>query len=169
MIGSVAASCVLASTYLLGVQPFFKSISERANIALAVSNAKQTIRVTRERVQHLQLTNSELEKQLAGTHRLADRKQVNHTIGLVTERALHEGLIVESGTADDPQGSEMFAIVPIQLSGKGDFIAVTRFIRILAEDHPDIEVRSFALDSGALVSGGTSGFQIELAWYVLPE
>ena len=63
----------------------------------------------------------------------------------------------------------MYAIVPIHISGKGEFVATARFIRALTEDHADVEVRSFTLTAATGARGGGSEFRIELAWYVLPE
>lgn len=167
--GCVVTGCIVAASYAIGLGPLFGAMADRADVAHTVQELTRLNRQAQNEVHRLKREIASLNKQLAGTHRLSDRTQVNHTISLVTERALKEGLIVESGTADEPIDSEMYAAVPIHISGKGEFIAAARFIRALTEDHADIEVRSFTLTAGTSTRGGGSEFRIELAWYVLPK
>ena len=167
--GCVIAGCIIAASYSIGLRPLFGAMADRADLSHGVQELKRQNRQSQGNVHRLARDIASLDEQLAGTQRLLDRTQVNHTISLVTEQALKEGLIVESSTADEPENSEMYAVVPIHISGKGEFSATARFIRALTEDHTDIEVRSFTLNSDATRNGGGSDFRIELAWYVLPD
>ncbi len=166
--GCVVACCIIAASYGVGLGPLFGAMADRADAASAVQDLTRLNHQAEGDVHRLKREIASLNKQLEGTHRLSDRTQVNHTISLVTEQALKEGLIVESGRADEPIDSEMYSVVPIHISGKGEFVPTARLIRALTEDHADIEVRSFTLSAGTGVRGGTSEFRIELAWYVLP-
>jgi Tfp pilus assembly protein PilO len=167
--GGVVTGCILAVFYAFGLRPMLGAMTQRVDAAQTVQELQRLNTQAGSNVLRLKATLNSLDRQLAGVHLLSDRTQANHTISLVTELALNEGLIVESGTANEPEDHDIFAVVPIHLSGKGEFIAATRFIHALSEKHADIEVRSITLDSGSGAIGGPSAFRIELAWYVLPD
>lgn len=167
--GSVIAGCVVAIFYAIGLRPLLTAINQQTEIANEIQQLQRSNNQAFADTKTLQTTLGTLDQQLAGVHRLSDRKQVNHTISLVTELALTQGLVVESSTAKEPQNSTMFAIVPIRISGKGDYVATTRFIHALNTQHADIELQTLTLNAAPGTGTGQPTFEIELAWYVLPE
>ena len=167
--GVLASFLILGAGYGVGFRPLFEARSERHNLHQRLDASRKLAAQRRVDEKRIDTALADVRARISGAIRLSDRAQANHTISLITELAQNTGLIVESSTAGETRDNELHAIVPILLSGKGSFLATTRFIHALVEQYPDVNVRSFQIATNPAAAGETPEFHLELAWYVLPE
>ena len=167
--GVLASFLILGAGYGVGFRPLFEARSERRHLHQRLEASRQLAAQHRVDEQRIETALADVRARISGAIHLSDRAQANHTISLITELAQNTGLIVESSTAGETIDNELHAIVPILLSGKGGFLATTRFIHALVEQYPDVNVRSFQIATNPAAAGETPEFHLELAWYVLPE
>ena len=167
--GVLASFLILGAGYGVGFRPLFEARSERRHLHQRLDASRQLAARHRVDEKRIDTALADVRARISGAIRLSDRAQANHTISLITELAQNTGLIVESSTASETIDNELHAIVPILLSGKGGFLATTRFIHALVEQYPDVNVRSFQIATNPAAAGETPEFHLELAWYVLPE
>ena len=167
--GVLASFLILGAGYGVGFRPLFEARSERRHLHQRLDASRQLAARHRVDEKRIDTALADVRARISGAIRLSDRAQANHTISLITELAQNTGLIVESSTAGETIDNELHAIVPILLSGKGGFLATTRFIHALVEQYPDVNVRSFQIATSTAATAETPEFHLELAWYVLPE
>ncbi len=167
--GAIASLMILGAGYGFGFRPIFEARSERRALHQRLDASRQLAAERQVNELRLDKALADVRARISGAIHLSDRAQANHTISLITDLAQNTGLIVESSTAGEAKDSELHAIVPIQLSGRGGFLATTRFIHTLVGQYPDVNVRSFQIATSTGSAGATSEFHLDLAWYVLPK
>ena len=167
--GGIASLMILGAGYGFGFRPIFEARTERRVLQQRLDTSRQLAVQRHMDEERIEEALADVRTRITGAIHLSDRAQANHTISLITDLAQNTGLIVESSTAGEAKDNELHAIVPILLSGKGGFLATTRFIHALVGQYPDVNVRSFQIASGRGSVGAASEFQLDLAWYVLPE
>ncbi len=99
--------------------------------------------------------------------RLESSSQVNKRLSSLAELASTIGLEVHQILPDTIRSGERYDIVPIALSGAGDYKKVTQFMQEVHDNFADIAVIEFDL-SAKVSQGNSASFDIGLAWYTLP-
>lgn len=99
--------------------------------------------------------------------RLESAAGVNSRLASLAELASNVGLDVHQMLPDTARAGQRYDIVPIILSGSGDYAQVTQFMHDVHDRFADVAVVGF--DLAAETSGSqTARFDIGLAWYTLP-
>lgn len=108
-----------------------------------------------------------LSKQLASNAiELQPASQVNQRLAALTTLATQNGLSLNEVRPGAPTETNRYQMLPIHLTGAGDYPSCAAFLHGLHDSYTDIGLSSLeALNSDA--SGETSrlNFQIELVWY----
>ena len=99
--------------------------------------------------------------------RLEPSSRVNSRLAGIADLAAEIGLEVHQLLPDSASSGQRYDVVPIVLTGSGDYAQVTRFISRVHDNFADISVVGFALSS-ADPSAQVAQFDIGLAWYTLP-
>ncbi len=128
-----------------------------------------------EQVQSAHVSLASLQADLARSHtqledlplRLEPSSGVNRRLAYLAELASQVGLEVHKMLPDSVRGGQRYDIVPIVLSGSGNYEQVTDFMRRVHESYADIAVVGFDLTSDNAAEQ-TARFNIGLAWYTLP-
>ncbi len=99
--------------------------------------------------------------------RLERSSLVNHRVAQLAELASEMGLEVHQILPEPVRAGQRYDVVPIALSGAGDYGRVTRFMGSVHESFADIAVIEFSLASDNPGAQGAQ-FSIAFAWYTLP-
>ena len=99
--------------------------------------------------------------------RLKSSSGVNSRLAQLSEMASEVGLEIHQMMPDSVRAGQRYDIVPIVLSGAGDFAQVTRFMQRVHDNYADIAVVGFTLASESTATA-QARFDIGLAWYTLP-
>lgn len=132
-----------------------------------------------ERTQQLTAIRSEvlsIEKQLSGMQaqlealplRLEQSSRVNTRLARLADLATDTGLVVYQMLPDKTRAGERYNIVPIALSGSGDYNHVTGYMRRIHDTFADMAIVRFDMTSDNPDKADAS-FDIYLAWYTLPS
>lgn len=99
--------------------------------------------------------------------RLESSSRVNSRLAGIADLASEIGLEVHQLLPDSASSGQRYDVVPIILTGSGDYAQVTQFMRRVHDSFADIAVVGFALSS-VNPSAQVAQFDIGLAWYTLP-
>lgn len=99
--------------------------------------------------------------------RLEQASRVNSRVARLADLASEMGLEVHEMLPDKARSGKRYDVVPISLSGAGDYNHVTRFMQRVHDSFADIAVMRFDLASDNPGSDDAT-FDIDLAWYTLP-
>ncbi len=166
--GLAICASITALGYFALIRPSIES--RRAYMQLhpqlaELSNQVQTERASLATLQE-SMENTRLELQGLSL-RLESSSQVNKRLSSLAELAATMGLEVHQILPDTIRSGERYDIVPIALSGAGDYKQVTHFMQEVHDNFADIAVIEFDL-SAKVSQSNSASFDIGLAWYTLP-
>lgn len=167
-IGLAACLSVTFVAYLTLVRPGFNEHAEsnrlRSQLAeksVAVADARKSLAALR----------TSLDQTLAAVQelplRLEPAAQVNRRLAQLADLAVEVGLELHQMQPDPARAGDRYDVVPIVLSGAGDYRRVTKYIRRIHDSFADIAVVDFDLTSGNAGDKQTR-FDLGLAWYTMP-
>jgi len=134
----------------------------RAQKSESVSRARASLALTRK---GLDLAETEL-RELPLT--LMPGAGVNQRLSHLADLASRSGLEVYQMQPDSTRSGSRYDMVPITLSGSGDYRRVTSFLGDLHESFADIGVVEFDLVADN-AGGGDARFDLGLVWYTTPS
>jgi Tfp pilus assembly protein PilO len=167
-IGVAACLSVTALAYLTLVRPAVNGYEQSARLgsqlaerSVAVADARRSLAAVR----------ASLDETLAAVDRLPLRlepsAQVNRRLAQLADLAADAGLELHQMQPDPARSGDRYDIVPIALTGTGDYRRVTRFIRSIHDRFADISVVDFELAPGN-AGERLARFDLGLAWYTMP-
>ncbi len=160
---------VTALSYLSLVRPVSQMQDESDRLVPLLTHKEQEVRAARASLAQLRTDLDETEMALEGQPlRLESQGQVNTRLARLADLALASGLEIHQMLPDNARTGERYNIVPIKLSGSGDYRKVTGFMRDIHGGFADIAVVEFDLSS----NGGGQGqarFDVGLVWYTMPS
>jgi Tfp pilus assembly protein PilO len=167
-VGIIALALVTVLCYAALIRP---SISNQ----LAYEQLKPQATERTQQVQDARSSLTSLQAELDRTRvelqdlplRLESSTRVNSRLAGIAELAAEMGLEVHQLLPDSVSAGQRYDVVPIVLTGSGDYARVTRFMRRVNDDFADVAVVGFALTS-VNPTAQSASFDIGLAWYTLP-
>lgn len=167
-IGLAACLSVTFVAYLTLVRPGFNEHAEsdrlRSQLAeksVAVADARKSLAALRTSLDQTLTAVQELPL------RLEPAAQVNRRLAQLADLAVEVGLELHQMQPDPARAGDRYDVVPIVLSGAGDYRRVTKYIRRIHDSFADIAVVDFDLTSGNAGDKQTR-FDLGLAWYTMP-
>ncbi len=166
--GVTVCLATTALMYVFLIYPVVKMQEAYARIAPTLSEKEETLRTARASLTNLK---TDLEQTSAAVLelplRLDSSSQVNSRLARIADLADKTGLELHAMQPKDPWGGDRYDMVPITLTGQGDYRKVTGFIREVHEQFADIAVIDFSLTSQGMATDQAQ-FGIGLAWYTMP-
>ena len=167
-VGVLVCAAVTGLCFVTLVQPTIGNRCAYEQLQPQVAQRERDVQNARSTLLSLQSDLDKTRTQLVSLPlRLESASQVNSRMAGLTEMASRAGLDVHQILPDTTREGRRYDIVPIVLSGGGDYVKVTRFMREVHEHFADIAVVGF--DLGTQAPGEDAArFNIGLAWYTLP-
>lgn len=166
--GAAACTAVTAMMYAFLIYPVVQMQEEYARLSPTLSEKEEALRTARTSLSNIK---SDLERTRAEVMelplRLDSSAQVNSRLARIAELADQQGLELHAMQPKDPWGGDRYDMVPISLTGQGDYRKVTGFMREIHKQFADIAVIDFSLTSAGAGSDEAQ-FGIGLAWYTMP-
>jgi Tfp pilus assembly protein PilO len=167
--GVAVCLAVTALSYLSLVQPMSKIQMEADRLTPLLSQRVGDVRIARASLAELQKGLDDTREALDDQPlRLESGTQVNSRMAILADLALQAGLELHQMLPDQTRVGERYNIVPIVLSGSGDYRKVTRFMRDVHEKFADLAVVEFDLSSSGSSAQGQARFDLGLAWFTMP-
>lgn len=126
---------------------------EAADLAAALADRRQTLMQTERQVAERSL-------------KLMPLARLNHRLATVTSLANDCGLSLDRIEPGQSVPSTHYVSVPINLSGRGTYLATTQFLERMHEQWPDLAVASLDLRGSAR---GESDFVLQLLWFAATD
>ena len=101
--------------------------------------------------------------------RLEPVGQINHRLVKITELAADTGLGLDQFTPGAESPTADATVVPLRLTGRGDFPSALLFLSRLHADFADMAVTGFRLSGNTGGATGPGTFVFDLTWYAAPE
>ncbi len=167
-VGVLVCVALTFAAYFVFVRPTYEGKAEHD--LLRAQFIEQT-----QLVQHARVSLSALKQQLSEADsalrdqplRLEPATLVNHRLAKLADLAETCGLELHQMKPDTPRSGKRYDLVPIVLTGSGDYRRVTLFIRRVHESFADIGVTRFGLKASNAGSHQAQ-FNLSLAWYAMP-
>ncbi len=167
-VGLVALTLVTALCYAGLIYPAIGNRRAYEQLQPQVIQRTQEVHDARTSLATLQDNLDRSRTQLEGLPlRLESASGVNRRLAYLAELASEVGLEVHKMLPDSVRAGRRYDIVPIILSGSGDFAQVNHFMRSVHDNFADIAVVGFNLSSDN-PGAQKARFDIGLAWYTLP-
>ena len=163
-----AAVCVLATlgAYFLGIEPLFRRHAAIASLRAELLARRDESRKLSNSLKVLQDQYGDVSEALSNSPlRLRTAAQTNLLLAEISTLAKKAGLKVDEVQPDSRRAGPLYEVVPIHLSGQGDYLTCVGFLQRLRGEFPDIGVVSFDMSS-LLQGGGATTFSFGLEWYV---
>lgn len=166
--GILACAVVTSLCFVTLVRPTTGNRHAYEQLQPQVTQREHDVQDARATLASLQNDLDKTKVQLHGLPlRLESSSQVNSRLARLAELAAQAGLDVYQILPDTTRAGQRYDVVPIVLSGGGDYVKVTRFMRDVHDNFADIAVVGF--DLGTDTQGALRArFDIGLAWYTLP-
>lgn len=100
---------------------------------------------------------------------LKPAERVNQQVSDLTGVAGDAGLRVDEIRPASAMPAARFTMVPIKVSGAGEYAAVTEFLRLLRADFRDTGVIGFSLKMPTDATATGLKFEFNLVWYAAPS
>lgn len=170
LIGAVYCAAVAIVAYFVAIAPSAsrrdEHLRQQAEIADLRNKLDQTSKFQKQLGAQLAARQGDLERSAV---QLEPASSVNSRVSSLTQLASSTGIAldaVEPGTQDDASD---FTMVPIRLSGKGNYAASARFLAALKQQFPDTAVGSMRLNGNPADPGVPPSVWFDLVWYAAPE
>lgn len=165
-VGVAACVAVLAAAYLLGFAPLMgrnagavarhrELAAQRGKATAAVANVRQlkarVAALVREREQD--------------TFRPAPLDRTNARLREITSLAANRGLEVKGVEPGAAREQSPYQVVPLRLTGSGNFRGCVDFLRDLRGALRDTTVVGFRFSATPQVGGSPVTFELDLCWY----
>jgi len=166
--GVTACLFVTALSYLSLVRPVLERQEESGHLVPLLSQKEQAVQDARASLAALRRSMDDTQAALEDQPlRLESQDRVNSRLARLADLASQAGLEIHQMLPEQARAGERYNVVPIMLSGSGDYRKVTRFMRDVHESFADVAVVGFDLSSGR-AEPGQARFEVGLAWYTMP-
>lgn len=170
LIGVAYCAALAIVAYFVAIAPSAsrrdEQLRQQGEIADLRTKLDQTAKFQKQLGAQLAARQGDLEKSAV---QLEPASSVNSRVSSLTQLARSTGIAldsVEPGTQDDASD---FTMVPIRLSGKGDYGSSARFLAALKQQFPDTAVGSMRLTGNPAEPGVAPAVWFDLVWYAAPE
>lgn len=166
--GVVGCALVTAACYYALIQPAIQSRETYDALRPEVASRSQALRDARETASNLQAELDRITTELAQVPlKLESSSRVNSRLAGLAELASDHELELHQLLPDAMRSGDRYDVVPIFLSGNGDYTQITGFMKRVNEQFADVAVIGFDLQSQGKPDQPAK-FDIGLAWYTLP-
>ena len=160
---------VVALAYFLVFGPLLHQQSD-------VLSRKRALAAQRQKIVSAQATVRQLKQQLTELHALAPREalqpdktvRINSVLEQITSRATTLGLEIKGMEPGVGRQESQYQVIPLRLTGSGDFRGCMRFIGDVHRSLRDTTVVAFQL-TGTPEAAGKINFNFDLCWYTAPS
>lgn len=167
--GAAVVCLGAALWYFAGFEPLCEARAARRNM-------EEELRGQRDAAEKQVALLSKREENLAKVRaensisavQLKPAERVNQQVSDLTSVAGKAGLRIDEIKPAGPVPAERFTMVPIKVSGAGEYSAVTDFLKRLRADFRDTGVTGFSLKSPPDESAKPLVFEFNLVWYAAP-
>lgn len=166
LVGLTMLVIAAAAVFVLGLRPLTMAKNEAARLATELVSQREALATAQASLTRGQAELDALRSQLAGAAlTLHDPSLLNQRLANLTELARESELVVQKVQPDEPISGRDFERVTIQLAGEATYPTLTRFVRRLHKELPDVEVRSLSLQASGAELATASPFRLECLWY----
>ena len=167
--GLFVCAVLTAAIYLVGVRALMSHVE-------LMSTQKSELRASRARATDVAASIQSLRTQLTAVRgeieklplELESAREINQRIARLTDLAGETGLEITDIQPGAPTSKPRFAIIPITLSGVGDWRACARFLHDVRQVFPDSGVATFELTGNPSDPAATAQFRLGIIWHVAP-
>ena len=168
-IGAVICVAFSLAFYLAGVRPLLQHHSARAEARMQYSAQRGESRRLSILLNDLESRRTEARKMLEESPlRLQTVSRANHRIAEMTGLATESGMILKEIQPRRLLAGTRYDVLPIWLSGSGDYPNCVAFLHRLREAFPDTGVISLELTGNPIDPADSGAFQALLEWYIAP-
>jgi Tfp pilus assembly protein PilO len=167
--GLGVCALVTLAVYLVLVRPYqdkqveYQELSAAlAERSLSVGRARSSLSETRKGLERTEVELSELPLTLEPA------AGVNQKLARLADVASRSGLEVYQLQPDSIRSGSRYSLIPITLSGLGDYRRVTSFLSSLHDGFADVGVVGFDLSTDNPSVAGKARFDLDLVWYTTP-
>ena len=168
--GLALCAFVSAVLYLMAVSPLLEQHAER-------QEKSAELQVRQDKSDQINSTVADLNGRLTARRRLLEEDrirlqpadQLNQRLAVLTQLASQCLLSIHEIQPSPVQRTTRHEMVPIQLTGEGNWPACTRFLQHLHDQLPDTDVQSFELTSQFNNDDASARFRFHLLWYTSPR
>lgn len=160
--------CIAASygVYQLGVVPVLAQHHSLADDHKALSDLQNKLNKTSKRLTDMQLVHAKLVQSIQDSSlQLKPYSHLNQHVAEVSGLAGKSGLEIQHLQPGDIVNNDRYLMVPIQLTGVGDYINVVNFLNAVHVHHPDTLVFSFRLNGTPEDETIKPRFSFQLYWH----
>jgi Tfp pilus assembly protein PilO len=165
----LVCAVLTAGAYALIVKPIQAELVEQAagrqQLALEEEQSEQLLATRRRLV--LDVARLRRERQESAV-RLQTVDYLNTRVSELSALVESSGMMINATELDAIRSHEWYQLVPIRLSGVGEFPDCARFLRELHERMPDTSVQGFNLSGNPSQPAAPSMFSFDLVWYAAP-
>lgn len=159
-----------AATFFLAVRPALSASARRTEIAARFSDERAKAADLAATLTQLRAEDELLRQRIEReTFPLQPADRVNDLLDRVTSLAQDTGLDIDALEPARPVYTSRFGTLSVRITGSGRFPAVTEFISLAREAHPDVAVTSLSLEGWPENPTLEPAFEMTLVWHVAPR
>jgi Tfp pilus assembly protein PilO len=165
--GFIGAAAVL---YFIGIEPMRAEYDTYEHRLAQVQEQRAQSAELQIRKRELTESLAEVRQRLeASPLRLKSFGQINFRVAQINKMACEGGMLIEEielGTARD---SDRYRMVPIRVSGRGEFAQLVEVLRELRARFADTAIASIEIRGDAGRTELAPAFEMQLVWYAAPK
>lgn len=163
-----ALICIGASygVYQLGVVPVLAQQQSVSDDRKSLNDLQEKLNKTSKHLSDMQLVHAKLVQSIQDSSlQLKPYSHLNQHVAEVSGLAGKSGLEIQHLQPGDIVNNERYLMVPIQLTGVGNYVDVVKFLNAVHVQHPDTLVYSFRLNGTPEDESIKPRFSFQLYWH----